>query len=238
VSAPDLTVVIPLFNEVDNVAPLLDEVGRDLADVHFELILVDDGSTDGTGNALRKQDYPWLRLLTFPANRGQSEALYAGLMEAKAPVIATLDGDLQLEVKDILILSEQLKPGIDLVCGYRVNRQDSWSKRMQGRVANAIRRLILRDGVRDTGCALKVMRCECRDALVLFNGLHRFIPAMVRHAGHGLRECPVKHRARLHGQSKYGIHNRGWQGLVDLFGVKWLLARRPGATLRTPGKGT
>jgi dolichol-phosphate mannosyltransferase len=159
-------------------------------------------------------------------------------MEAKAPVIATLDGDLQLEVKDILILSEQLKPGIDLVCGYRVNRQDSWSKRMQGRVANAIRRLILRDGVRDTGCALKVMRCECRDALVLFNGLHRFIPAMVRHAGHGLRECPVKHRARLHGQSKYGIHNRGWQGLVDLFGVKWLLARRPGATLRTPGKGT
>ena len=101
-----------------------------------------------------------------------------------------------------------------------------------------MRRLVLWDGVRDTGCSLKVMRCECRGALFLFDGLHRFIPAMVRHAGHGLREWPIKHRARVNGKSKYGIHNRGWRGLVDLFGVKWLIARRGRATLRTRGKGT
>ena len=219
-----LSVVVPLFNEAENVALLQAEIDAALAGLAFELILVDDGSSDDTVGRIALHDR--VRVIEFGANRGQSAALHAGVMAARAPVIAMLDGDLQNNPADIPKLLSKLEEGVDLVCGYRVKRKDTMSKRLQGWIANWIRRFVIRDGIRDTGCSLKVMRQECREALVLFNGMHRFIPALIGGAGHTLAEMPVEHRARQHGKSKYGLSNRAWRGLIDLFGVRWLLSRR------------
>lgn len=221
---PAVSIVIPLYNEEDNVAPLQAEVAAAMANTPYELILVDDGSSDDTLARIEKSKAT--RVLVMDNNCGQSAAMYHGIMRAKAPIIALLDGDLQNNPHDITKLIDALTDGTDLVCGYRAKRKDTWSKRMQSRIANRIRRAFTRDGVRDTGCSLKVMRSECRDALVFFNGMHRFIPALIGGAGFGVSEMPVDHRPRKFGTSNYGFGNRAWRGLIDLFGVCWLLSRR------------
>ena len=231
--APTLSVVVPLLNEAENVAPLQAEIDSALADLDFELIFVDDGSTDHTVANIERNDR--VRVIEQKANHGQSVAIYSGLIAARAPIIAMLDGDLQNNPADIPRLLATMERGVDLVCGYRVRRKDTISKRIQSQIANRIRRLFTRDGVRDTGCSLKVMRSECRDALVLFNGMHRFIPALIRGAGYTVSEMPVDHRARGHGVSHYGFGNRAWRGLIDLFGVCWLLSRRHGLGNRMQG---
>jgi dolichol-phosphate mannosyltransferase len=143
--------------------------------------------------------------------------------------VGLLDGDLQNDPADLVKVFDELKrTGVDLICGFRANRQDAWSKRAMGRVANAIRSRFLDDGVRDTGCTLKVMRRECVGALIPFKGMHRFIPALVKGAGFRIAEMPVNHRSRRFGVSKYGFTNRVFRATADMFGVRWLLARRFG----------
>lgn len=219
-----ISIVIPLHNEQDSVRPLQDEVATAMRDIPHEVILVDDGSKDDTLARIQRNEHT--RVLSFRENRGQSAAIYHGLTHAQAPIVATLDGDLQNNPHDIPRLMEALVEDVDFICGYRNNRHDSAFKRWQSRLANRIRRTFTNDGVRDTGCSLKVMRRSCLDALVLFDGMHRFMPALVGAANFRVIEIPVDHRARQHGVSKYGFHNRAWRGLIDLLGVCWLLARR------------
>jgi glycosyltransferase involved in cell wall biosynthesis len=222
--APRLSVVVPVFNEEDNVGVLVEEIGTALAGWDFELVLVDDGSADATVARIPRP--PWVRVIEFEQNTGQSAAMYAGLHAARGELLALLDGDLQNDPADLPRLVALIDQGADLACGWRAKRQDTWSKRWQSRIANHIRQWFTRDGVHDTGCSLKVMRRSCRDALLPFNGMHRFIPALVAAAGFKVVETPVNHRARRHGTSKYNLANRAFRAAYDLIGVTWLCRRR------------
>jgi dolichol-phosphate mannosyltransferase len=219
-----LSVVVPLYNEQDNVIELQKEIASALAGVEHELILVDDCSSDDT--LQRIQRGPTVRVIEFAKNTGQSAAMYSGIMAAKGDTIALLDGDLQNDPADILKLLELINGGADLACGYRAKRKDTTFKRIQSRIANAVRSRFTRDGVRDTGCTLKVMRRDCREALVPFYGMHRFIPALIKGMGYKVTEMPVNHRPRVAGVSKYGFGNRAWKATCDMFAVRWLLSRQ------------
>ena len=221
---PSLSLVIPLYNEEGNVAALVREITAALPGEELELILVDDCSTDATVANIPRE--PFIRVLEFAENRGQSAAMHAGIMAATAPVIALLDGDLQNDPKDIPAMLTRLAEGYDLVCGYRAQRKDTTFKRLQSRIANFVRSRFTGDAVRDTGCTLKVLRTPCRDSLLLFRGMHRFIPALIKGGGFRLTEMPVNHRARVSGVSKYGFGNRALRATTDMFGVKWLLSRQ------------
>ena len=224
-SNPHLSLVVPLYNEEDNVELMIAEVRQALAGIDHELVLVNDGSTDATGERVPKDD-PGIRYLEFEANTGQSAAMYAGAMAASGDIIALIDGDLQNDPADIPKLLAELEKGADLVCGYRARRKDTTFKRLQSRIANFVRSRFTGDGVRDTGCTLKAMRRPCREALFPFTGMHRFIPALIKGAGFKVVELPVNHRPRQHGVSKYGFGNRAIRATMDMFGVKWLLSRR------------
>ncbi len=219
-----ISVVVPLYNEEDNVAPLQEQVATALAGINYELVLVDDGSSDGTVARVSRNGRT--RLLEFENNTGQSAAMFAGIRAAKGEVIVLLDGDLQNDPQDIPRLLEEIESGADLVCGYRAKRKDTPFKRLQSRIANAVRSRFTRDGVRDTGCTLKAMRRPCRDALLPFTGMHRFIPALIVGAGFKIVEIPVNHRPREHGVSKYGFGNRALRATTDMFAVRWFLSRR------------
>lgn len=219
-----LSVVIPLFNEEDNVAALQKELAAALAGLPHEIIFVDDCSQDGTLSRIERR--PEVRVIEFARNTGQSAAMYAGIMAAKGDVIALLDGDLQNDPADIPRLLAELDRGADLACGYRANRKDTFSKRLTSRVANAVRSRFTKDGIRDTGCTLKAMRAPCREALVPFYGMHRFIPALVKGMGYRLVEIPVNHRPRTAGVSKYGFGNRAVKATLDMFAVRWMLSRQ------------
>jgi glycosyltransferase involved in cell wall biosynthesis len=221
---PQLSVVVPLFNEEENVPILQSEIERSLEGRDYEIVFVDDGSTDSTSQ--RVNCGPRVRLLRFSKNEGQSAAMIAGIASAKGDFIVMLDGDLQNDPADIPRLLDEIERGADLVCGYRAKRADSLSKKITSRVANFVRSRFVGDGVRDTGCTLKAMRRECAAALVPFKGVHRFIPALVKNAGFKLAEIPVNHRARKFGVSKYGLGNRALRATMDMFGVHWLQSRR------------
>ena len=223
-TTPAVSVVIPLFNEQDNIEALQRELHTALKGLDYEIVFVDDGSKDET--VQRVESRPDVRLLVFEKNAGQSAAMYAGIHAARGEVIALLDGDLQNDPADIPLLLAEIKKGADLVCGYRAKRKDTVVKQITSRVANFVRSRFTKDGVRDTGCTLKAMRRECRDALVLFYGMHRFIPALVKGAGYRIVEIPVNHRPRTAGMSKYGLGNRAIKATVDMFGVRWLLSRQ------------
>lgn len=224
--SPAISVVVPLYNEEDNVAELQHQIAAVLAGLDYELVLVDDGSTDAT--VTRVEAGERVRLLQFEKNAGQSAAMHAGIHGARGAVIVTLDGDLQNDPKDIPAMIAKLDEGegFDLVCGYRAKRKDTPFKRLQSRIANFVRSRFVGDHVRDTGCTLKVMRTPCREALLLFNGMHRFIPALIRNMGFRVTEMPVNHRPRVHGVSKYGFGNRALRATLDMFGVRWLNSRR------------
>lgn len=223
-NVPAVSVVVPLFNEEENVSILESELDAALSGLDHEIIFVDDGSVDRTVE--RVVSAPNIRIIRFEKNTGQSAAIYAGLQAARGATAVLIDGDLQNDPADIPRLLTEIARGADLVCGYRVKRKDTLVKRLTSRVANAVRSRFTKDGVRDTGCTLKAMRRECMSALVPFKGMHRFIPALVKAAGYRLVEIPVNHRPRRFGQSKYGLGNRALRATVDMFGVRWLLARR------------
>jgi dolichol-phosphate mannosyltransferase len=223
-NSPAVSVVVPLFNEEENVSILESELDAALSGLDHEIIFVDDGSVDRTVE--RVVSAPNIRIIRFERNTGQSAAIYAGLQAARGATAVLIDGDLQNDPADIPRLLTEIARGADLVCGYRVKRKDTLVKRLTSRVANAVRSRFTKDGVRDTGCTLKAMRRECTSALVPFKGMHRFIPALVKAAGYRVVEIPVNHRPRRFGQSKYGLGNRALRATVDMFGVRWLLARR------------
>jgi len=221
---PAVSVVIPLYNEEDNIAELQKELAAALSGVDYELILVDDCSKDQTLARIDRQ--PGVRVIEFAKNTGQSAAMFAGIQAAHGDVIVLLDGDRQNDPADIPKLLAGIENGADLVCGYRANRKDTTFKRLQSRVANFVRSRFTGDGVRDTGCTLKAMRRECREALVPFYGMHRFLPALIKGMGYKLTEVPTHHRPRVAGVSKYGFGNRAWKATCDMFAVKWLLSRQ------------
>ncbi len=222
--SPAISVVVPLYNEEDNVVAMQRELSEALIGLDYELVLVDDGSTDQT--VARVQQGERVRLLCFEKNAGQSAAMHAGIHAARGAIIVTIDGDLQNDPKDIPALVKKLDEGFDLACGYRAKRKDTAFKRVQSRIANFVRSRFVGDGVRDTGCTLKAMRRECREALLPFNGMHRFIPALIANMGWRVTEMPVNHRARVAGVSKYGFGNRALRATTDMFGVSWLNSRR------------
>ena len=228
--SPAVSVIVPVYNEEENVPILQAELKAALRSIDHELIFVDDGSTDHT--AERIEAALNVRVIRFEKNAGQSAAIYAGLEAARGAILVLIDGDLQNDPADISRLVGEISRGADLVCGYRAQRRDTRVKRLTSRIANAVRSRYTKDGVRDTGCTLKAIRRECLSALVPFKGMHRFIPALVKNAGYQLVEIPVNHRPRRFGQTKYGLGNRAVRATIDMFGVRWLLSRRLNYNIR------
>lgn len=231
-----LSVVIPVCNEAENVGPLAREIQAALEGHRpFEIIFIDDGSTDGTAAAVRATrdaGIPEIRLLQHSRRSGQSTAVWSGVHAARADWIATLDGDGQNDPADIPVLVAALASGgesLRLIMGNRTTRKDTWLRKVSSRVANAVRGRLLSDGTPDTGCGIKLMHRATFLELPRFNHMHRFLPALFQRAGTRVTSVPVRHRPRTRGTSKYGLHNRLWVGIVDLFGVRWLIVRNPPA---------
>jgi dolichol-phosphate mannosyltransferase len=228
---PLISVVVPARNEAGNIAPLVEELVRALAaHAPFEIIYVNDGSGDGTEAELRAlmRERPYLRQIKHEVSCGQSAAVRSGVAAARAGIVLTLDGDGQNDPAFLpaVIAALERDPCIGLVAGQRVARKATGFKRLQSRVANATRAAVLRDCTRDTGCGLKAFRREAFLALPYFDGLHRFLPALVRRDGYDVSYVDVIDRPRLHGVSNYGMWDRLWVGILDLAGVWWLIRRR------------
>lgn len=230
-TAPAVSIVVPVRNEADNIAPLVDEIAAALdKNLAFELIYVNDGSTDRTEAELTRlmASRPWLRQVRHETSCGQSAAVSSGVIHARAGIVVTLDGDGQNDPAFIPALLEAMTkaPHIGLVAGQRVGRQATGFKRFQSLVANAVRSVVLRDGTRDTGCGLKAFRRDLFLRLPYFDGLHRFLPALVRREGYAVGYVDVVDRPRRAGTSNYGMWDRLWIGILDLLGVWWLIRRR------------
>lgn len=227
---PHLSVVIPVYNESGNLAFLIDEIEQVLAQrMRFEVIVVDDGSNDATPEEVAglASSRSWLRVLAHARNRGQSAAIRTGVVSALAPIVAVLDGDGQNDPADLPKLYAALElSAASMVVGERRRRRDSVVRRLSSRIANGVRSSLLHDGIRDTGCGLKVFRRETFLELAAFDHMHRFLPALVQSNGGTVRAIPVNHRPRRCGRSKYGIRNRLWAGILDLVGVMWLTRRQ------------
>jgi dolichol-phosphate mannosyltransferase len=227
----DLAIVIPVLNEAENIVPLLQEIESALGGHNgYDIIVVDDGSSDATPAVLDKclERHPQLQVLRHAECRGQSAALLSGVRHARREWIATLDGDGQNDPADIPRLRDAIRHAsrpVSLVSGDRRQRRDSWLKRVSSRFANRMRGVVLGDGTPDTGCGLKLFPRSVFMALPHFDHMHRFLPALVQMQGGEVISVEVGHRARQHGRSKYGLHNRLWVGLVDLLGVLWLQRR-------------
>lgn len=224
-----LSVVIPVFNEEESLAVLDAEVKAALepTGIRFELLYVDDGSTDRSPRLLADlaASDPRIRVIRLLRNQGQSSALAAGFRRVRGDVVVTLDSDLQNDPAEIPRLLAALE-GWDCVSGIRVKRQDTWTRRLSSRIANRVRDAVIHDGITDVGCSLKAYRAELvRDDLPMFKGMHRFLPALVQLKGARVRELPVNHRARRYGQAKYGITNRLFRALADLWAVRWMQKR-------------
>ena len=226
-----LSVIVPVHNESPNIALLVAELSAVLkAEPGFELLVVDDGSTDDTVERLLEARVlcPQLRILRHPRNFGQSAALWTGARAATGDWLVTLDGDLQNDPADILRLRAAVNddPGLSLVVGERRRRQDDWIRRVSSRIANGVRRRLLRDHTPDTGCGLKMVRRSVFLELPYFDHMHRFVPALVQRAGGRMQSVTVGHRPRVAGHSHYGVSDRLWVGIVDIAGVAWLQNRR------------
>lgn len=233
-AGPALAVVVPMHNEADNVSPLLTEITASLAGgPAYEIIVVDDGSADGTASEVGKfaSTSSVARLVQHNTCRGQSTAIVSGVRAAKAPIIVLLDGDMQNDPADIPALLERFandadRASLGCITGHRVNRRDTWSRRVASRIANFARSRVLGDGTADTGCGLKLIRRSVFMDLPCFDHMHRFLPALVMRAGFRIISIPVNHRPRAHGKSHYNNWRRFWVGVVDLAGVAWLGRRK------------
>jgi dolichol-phosphate mannosyltransferase len=230
-AVPRVSVVVPVRNEAGNVGPLIGEIARAMAPLApFEIVYVNDGSTDHTAAELRRlsKEYAFLRIVDHAVSCGHSAAVRTGASFARAPIMATLDGDGQNDPVFLpaLIASIERDPTVGLVAGQRVGRKATGFKKLQSRIANAVRGAVLRDGTRDTGCGLKAVRRDVFLALPYFDGLHRFLPALVRRDGYRVAYVDVVDRPRLTGISNYGMWDRLWVGILDLMGVWWLVRRK------------
>jgi dolichol-phosphate mannosyltransferase len=232
-STPAVSIVVPVRNEAGNIAPLVTEITMALTAAlkdEFEIIYVNDGSTDSTEAELRSlmASRPFLRQIKHAQSCGQSAAVRTGVTHARAPAVVTLDGDGQNNPAFIPELLRVLatNPRIGLVAGQRVGRKDTGFKKFQSRIANGVRGAVLRDGTRDTGCGLKAFRRDAFMALPYFDGLHRFLPALMRREGYEIGYVDVTDRPRGAGVSNYGMWDRLWVGILDLAGVWWLIRRK------------
>lgn len=225
----DLSVVIPTFNEEENL-PLLWPELRQVLDglgLSYEVIFVDDGSQDRSAEIIREfhAHDPRVRLVRLKANSGETAATDAGLKAARGRYVVTMDADLQNDPHDIPMLLSHLDRW-DAATGWRVKRDDPWTKRIAARIANRIRNALSQDDIQDSGCTFRAFRRECLGSLVLYRGFHRFIPTLLRMQGYRVVEVPVNHRPRRFGRSKYGIWNRAWSALKDLLVVRWMKERQ------------
>jgi len=224
----ELSVVVPMLNEIDNVPLLWEELDAALGKLSLrtEIIFVDDGSTDGSGEAVRAlmTHDDRVRLLSFEQNAGLSAAFRAGCAAARGSIIVTMDADLQNDPRDVELLLAALE-NADAAVGYRSRRRDHWRKRLSSRIANAIRDRVTGDHVRDSACSLRAMRRECAAAIPPFSGMHRFVPTLLRMAGYRVVEVEVHHRPRSLGYSKFGIRNRAMRAFLDLLVVRWMMRR-------------
>lgn len=227
----DVSVVAPVFNERDNLKPLVDELlgvlrssGRP-----FEVVLVDDGSRDGSTEAIDAlaAAHPEVRGVHFKANRGQTAAFDAGFKEARGAVVVTIDADLQNDPRDIPALLQALE-GHDAAVGIRTQRRDGLLRRVASKIANGVRNFVSGDDIIDTGCSLKAFRADALREIKLWNGMHRFLPTLIRLEGRSVVQVPVNHRPRMSGTSKYGVWNRVFRSSADLLAVRWMKSRRLG----------
>lgn len=234
-----LSLVIPVYNEAGNILPLAERCVAVLRDLHrsFELIFVNDGSTDATPAEIAQAHARWpeVRELSMPRNSGQAAALLTGLQAARGEFLLMMDGDGQNDPRDYPALLALVESGqVDLACGWRVDRHDSTLRRIMSRIANVVRRAFLNDGVHDSGCQLRVMRREVREAFFPMELMQSFIPALAVAAGFRVGEKPVRHHARQHGDSKYGFRRLLWRPAVAMLGLKWKILR--GETPRRSGR--
>ncbi|HYB12635.1 MAG TPA: glycosyltransferase family 2 protein [Myxococcota bacterium] len=233
-AAPELSIVIPAYNEEDNVPLLAEELRRELTargiDA-FEVIFVDDGSSDRTAQRARAEvtrDPARFRLICLERNGGESAAMEAGLRRARSEIVVTMDCDLQNAPSDIPALVEPLRKGdADCACGWRTDRMqgDTGWRLLQSRIANGIRNALSGDSIRDAGCTFRAFRRECVARIKLFRGMHRFLPTLIRLEGYRVVEIPVQNRSRVHGVSKYGMWNRAFAAFYDLLAVRWMRSR-------------
>ncbi len=223
-----LSVIVPAYNEHENIVPLAEEIVAALDDFEggYEIILIDDASTDGTAKVIEELDLSGVRGVFHRLNCGQSAAVASGFRAARGIWVATLDGDGQNDPGDLPdMLARAVREGADCVTGVRKRRQDSLIRKVSSRVANAFRDWVTGDRVSDSGCGVRVVRREALREIPVFNGMHRFLPTLLRGQGYVVSEHPVNHRERLRGLSKYGVGNRLWRGIRDCFGVRWYLKR-------------
>lgn len=228
--APTLSLVIPAYNEEENIPTLLQRVEQSLqrTGLSFEVLIVDDGSSDKTPALLAEaqRSRPWLRVLRMRKNSGQSAAFEAGFAAAAGQIIATIDADLQNDPEEIprlIPLLEEQK--VDMITGWRKDRQDTPFRRWQSRQANRIRNWISKETVNDSASSLKIYRAHCVKGMKLFNGAHRFFPTLVKMRGYTVFETPVKHSHRFAGTAKYGFRNRALRAFIDLLAVRWMKER-------------
>jgi len=225
-----LSIIVPVYNECDNLQKLGEAIRAAMEKISpsfWEVICVNDGSTDGSTAILERMAKadPHFIPLHFRENQGQTAAFDAGIRAAKGELLVTMDADLQNDPADISLLLDRLEDGIGVVCGVRVKRNDTWLRRASSRFANAVRNWISKDNVTDTGCSLKLFRAECFANIKLFEGLHRFLPTLVKMEGYRAVEVPVSHHPRYAGESKYGVWNRVFKSFKDLLAVRWMKSR-------------
>ena len=227
----DVSIIAPVYNERDNLKPLVDELLAALSPtgLAFEIVLVDDGSSDGSGEeiAALAARHPEVRGVHFAANRGQTAAFDAGIKDARGAVVVTIDADLQNDPKDIPKLLAALA-GHDAAVGFRATRRDSPVRRLSSKIGNGVRNRLSGDDIIDTGCSLKAFRAEALARIKLWNGMHRFLPTLVKLEGGSVVQVPVHHRPRVAGTSKYGVWNRLFRSSADLLAVRWMKSRRLG----------
>jgi len=224
----DISIVIPVYNEEDNIKPLIVEVQEVLDGVGrpYEIIFVDDGSVDQSFAILKEaasQD-PQIRVIRFKKNTGQTAAFDAGFRAARGDIVVTMDADLQNDPHDIPHLLEKIGE-FDVVCGWRHKRKDPWIKLVSSKIANFVRNILSQEEIVDTGCSLKAFKRECLQNVKLFNGMHRFLPTLTKMEGFTVTQVKVNHRPRRFGTTKYNIRNRMVKAFVDLLAVRWMKKR-------------
>jgi glycosyltransferase involved in cell wall biosynthesis len=226
----DISVAIPVYNEIDSLEELVARVEASLTKIgrNWELVLVDDGSSDGSFAKIRelKTSRPWLRGLKFSKNNGQTAAMAAGIRAARGALIITLDADLQNDPADIPLLLAGIEQGYTAAVGWRKKRNDTMIRRLSSRFANWVRNVVSSETIKDTGCSLKAFRAEAIKPIELFEGMHRFLPTLVKMNGGTVIEIEVSHHPRQKGVSKYNVWNRVFRSFLDLLAIRWMKWRK------------